>query len=69
MTLYGGICSLTPSIKPCVPTEANESRSQEDADMAQGREAVLAQSSGDAVEPGTALLVRISLKGVTLIFL
>lgn len=69
MTLYGGICSLTLSLKSCVPTEANKSRSQEDADTAQGREAVLAQGSGDAVEPGTASLVRISLKGVTLIFL
>lgn len=69
VTLYGGICSLTLSLKPCVPTEANKSRSQEDADTAQGREAVLAQGSGDAVEPGTASLVRISLKGVTLIFL
>ena len=37
--------------------------------IAQGRETVLAQGLGDALEPGTSSLIRVSLKGVTLILL
>lgn len=47
-------------------TRAGQQRTQA---IAQGRETVLAQGLGDAPEPGASSLIRVSLKGFTLILL